>query len=115
MINTCLGMSTPMQSEFLLIRQVEEKLYGLRCTKRGHAFSIQLELDQQAQVYSSGKRRVRVAVTHMGHYSVDYYENDQFHPTGECQAKVFWYGEADKVADQIVEFFHEAHRAGLGV
>lgn len=111
MIDTCLEMSDPVKSEFLVVREVESRLYGLRSTKHGEGFEIRLVMGSGFQSYRSGDRGVNVLVSHTGNFSLDFFEGGAFYPKEGYFTKVNLLGEAHLVADEIVEFFHSAHRA----
>lgn len=111
MIDSCLEMSNPMKSEFLLVREVESKLYGLRCTKQGQGFEIRLHLGDGYYSYRSGNREVTVEVSHNGNYSIDFLEDNAFYPKEGYFTKVNLLGEARLVADQIIDFLYPVHLA----
>lgn len=111
MIDTCLEMSNPMKSEFLLTREVESQLYGLRCTKHGEGFEIRFSLGDGYQSYRLGNREVSVEVSHNGNYSIDFLEDGALHPKEGYFTKVNLLGEANQVAHQIIEFLYPIHRA----
>lgn len=112
MLNSSLLMSAAMTSEFLLIREVEARLYSLRSTKHGIDFNISLETERGFQVYRSGNRQVNVLVTDNGKYAIDYLVDGAFHPNdGSYATQTHQFGEAHLLAAEIVEFFHELHRS----
>lgn len=111
MIDTCLEMSDPMKSEFLLVREVESRLYGLRCTKNGQGFEVHMYTENGYQVYRSGSRRVNVVVSHNGNYAIDFLEDGVLYPKEGYYTKVNLLGEAHLVAQQIIEFLYPIHLA----
>lgn len=111
MIDTCLEMSDPMKSEFLLTREVASRLYGIRCTKNGEGFEIHFTVVDGYQRYRSGNRQVNVVVSHNGDYAIDFLEDGAFYPKEGYYTKVNLLGEAHQVAHQIIEFLYPVHLA----
>lgn len=111
MIDSCLEMSDAMKSEFLLTREVESQLYGLRSTKKGQGFEIHLYIEKGFHVYRTGNRRVNVVVSHNGNYAIDFLEDGAFYPKEGYFTKVNLLGESHQVASQIIEFLYPVFQA----